>query len=136
MDKKDCLHVHKICATLIKLIDYSAIQHLARWLSVDLSCNTNMMQLSHAHWVDVIIIVQILYCELEGYSQSLRLAKKVIIHRKSTFLIQFSWYFTNITYPWGNYFDQVSKDKNCGFFVYSQILAQLQILGIPLYLCN
>ena len=46
--------------------------------------------------------------QVEGYSQNLRLTKNVSINKKSTFLIQFSWYFTNITYPRGNYFDQVS----------------------------
>ena len=34
---------------------------------------------------------------LEGYSQNLLLAKKVNSNRRSIFLIQLSWYLTNIT---------------------------------------
>ena len=41
------------------------------------------------------------HSELEGYSQNLRLAKKVSSNRKSTFLNQLSWYLSNITYPFG-----------------------------------
>ena len=63
---------------------------------------------THKWFAKSVLIRLFCPCRIEGYSQNLWLAKKLSVNRKSTFLIQLSWYLKNITYSWGNYFDPVS----------------------------
>ena len=45
---------------------------------------------------------------VETDSQNLQLAQKLAIDKKSTILIQSTWYSSNIEYSWDEYFYQVS----------------------------
>ena len=46
-----------------------------------------------------------------------RMAQNLAITKKSTILIQSSWYSSSVKYSWDEYFQQVSwrLDNNCGF---------------------
>ena len=66
------------------------------------------------------------------------MAQKYTTNKKFTILLQFSWDFSNFTYPWARYFDQVwwGSEWNCGFFITCIFFGQGIFLLISLHVCD